>query len=31
MVEMVETFSSSPDKTMSLADFEKMMIATRLA
>ncbi|KAH9974033.1 hypothetical protein BGW80DRAFT_1304923 [Lactifluus volemus] len=31
MVEMVEAFSSSPDKTMSLADFEKMMIATRLA
>jgi hypothetical protein len=31
MIEMLEAFSTSPDKTMSLADFEKMMIAARLA
>jgi len=28
---MLEAFSTSPDKTMSLSDFEKMMMATRLA
>ena len=31
MVEMLETFSTQPDKSMSLEDFEKMMIAARLA
>ncbi|KAI0251919.1 hypothetical protein BJV78DRAFT_1125608 [Lactifluus subvellereus] len=31
MIEMLEAFSTSPDKTMSLSDFEKMMIAARLA
>ncbi|KAI0264717.1 hypothetical protein BC834DRAFT_956533 [Gloeopeniophorella convolvens] len=31
MTEMLDTFSTSPDKSMSLSDFEKMMIATRLA
>ncbi|KAL0574631.1 hypothetical protein V5O48_007327 [Marasmius crinis-equi] len=31
MVEMVETFSTSPDKSMSLADFERMMIRAKLA
>ena len=31
IIEMLEAFSTSPDKTMSLSDFEKMMIATRLA
>ncbi|KZV61123.1 hypothetical protein PENSPDRAFT_659123 [Peniophora sp. CONT] len=30
MVEMLEAFSSTPDKTMSLSDFEKMMITTRM-
>jgi hypothetical protein len=31
IIEMLEAFSTSPDKTVSLSDFEKMMIATRLA
>ncbi|THV08234.1 hypothetical protein K435DRAFT_771788 [Dendrothele bispora CBS 962.96] len=31
MVEMLEAFSTQPDKSMSLGDFEKMMITTRLA
>ncbi|KAF8480123.1 hypothetical protein DFH94DRAFT_612358, partial [Russula ochroleuca] len=31
IIEMLEAFSTSPDKTMSLSDFEKMMAATRLA
>jgi len=31
IIEMLEAFSTSPDKTMTLSDFEKMMIATRLA
>ncbi|KAI0305144.1 hypothetical protein B0F90DRAFT_1578173, partial [Multifurca ochricompacta] len=31
MIEMLQAFSASPDKTMSLSDFEKMMIATQLA
>ncbi|THH19610.1 hypothetical protein EW146_g1599 [Bondarzewia mesenterica] len=31
MVEMLEAFSTSPDKTISLADFERMMVATRMA
>ncbi|VDC02403.1 unnamed protein product [Peniophora sp. CBMAI 1063] len=30
MVEMLEAFSSTPDKTMGLADFEKMMVTTRM-
>ncbi|KIP08811.1 hypothetical protein PHLGIDRAFT_68676 [Phlebiopsis gigantea 11061_1 CR5-6] len=31
IVEMLEAFSSSPDKSMSLRDFECMMVAARLA
>ncbi|KAI0924742.1 hypothetical protein AcV7_007297 [Taiwanofungus camphoratus] len=31
IVEMLEAFSSSPDKSMSLRDFEQMMIAAKLA
>ncbi|KAF8271862.1 hypothetical protein EI94DRAFT_1719659, partial [Lactarius quietus] len=31
MVEMLNAFSTSPDKTMDLSDFEKMMVAARLA
>ncbi|CAL1714979.1 unnamed protein product [Somion occarium] len=31
IVEMLEAFSSSADKSMKLADFEKMMIAAKLA
>ncbi|KAF8491880.1 hypothetical protein F5888DRAFT_1619668 [Russula emetica] len=31
IIEMLEAFSTSPDKTMSLSDFEKMMMTTRLA
>jgi hypothetical protein len=31
MIEMLEAFSTSPDKTVSLSDFEKMMMTTRLA
>ncbi|KAI0058618.1 hypothetical protein BV25DRAFT_1861652 [Artomyces pyxidatus] len=31
MLEMLEAYSSSPDKTMNLADFQRMMVATRLA
>ncbi|EEB93331.1 hypothetical protein MPER_08026 [Moniliophthora perniciosa FA553] len=30
MMEMLETFSSSPDKSVSLGDFEKMMVAAGL-
>ncbi|KAI0314020.1 hypothetical protein OF83DRAFT_483259 [Amylostereum chailletii] len=30
MIDMLEAFSSSPDKTMGLADFEKMMVTTHL-
>ncbi|KAI0077720.1 hypothetical protein K474DRAFT_1661305 [Panus rudis PR-1116 ss-1] len=30
-VEMLEAFSTSADKSMSLADFERMMIATKMA
>ncbi|EIM87633.1 uncharacterized protein STEHIDRAFT_156585 [Stereum hirsutum FP-91666 SS1] len=31
MIEMLEAFSSSPDKKLNLTDFERMMIATRMA
>jgi hypothetical protein len=31
MIEMLDAFSTSPDKTMDLSDFEKMMVAARLA
>lgn len=31
IIEMLEAFSTSPDKSMSLGDFEKMMIAAKLA
>lgn len=31
VVEMLEEFSTAPDKSMSLSDFETMMIATKLA
>ena len=31
IIEMLEAFSTSPDKTMSLSDFEKMMMTSRLA
>jgi len=31
MIEMLDVFSASPDKTMGLSDFEKMMVAARLA
>ncbi|KAF9459129.1 hypothetical protein BDZ94DRAFT_1172253 [Collybia nuda] len=31
MVEMLETFSTSPDKSMNLGDFERMMVTARLA
>ncbi|KAJ8073510.1 hypothetical protein PM082_011786 [Marasmius tenuissimus] len=31
MVEMLETFSTAPDKSMSLEDFERMMIRAKLA
>ncbi|KAI0280400.1 hypothetical protein BGY98DRAFT_964197 [Russula aff. rugulosa BPL654] len=31
IIEMLEAFSTSPDKTMNLSDFEKMMMTTRLA
>lgn len=31
IVEMLETFSSSPDKSLSLSDFEKLMITAKLA
>jgi hypothetical protein len=31
MVDLLETFSSSPDKSMNLEDFERMMVAARLA
>ncbi|KAK1226831.1 hypothetical protein PQX77_010187 [Marasmius sp. AFHP31] len=31
MVDMLETFSTAPDKSMSLEDFEKMMIRAKLA
>ncbi|TFY76828.1 hypothetical protein EWM64_g7185 [Hericium alpestre] len=31
MVEMLETFSTTPDKTMGLADFERMMVSTKMA
>ncbi|KAI9458863.1 hypothetical protein BJY52DRAFT_400764 [Lactarius psammicola] len=31
MIEMLDAFSTSPDKTMGLSDFEKMMVAARLA
>jgi len=31
IIEMLEVFSTSPDKTISLSDFERMMITTRLA
>ncbi|KAA1473048.1 hypothetical protein DENSPDRAFT_839470 [Dentipellis sp. KUC8613] len=31
MVEMLETFSTSPDKTVGLSDFERMMYVTRMA
>ncbi|KAN0111700.1 hypothetical protein V8E52_008261 [Russula decolorans] len=31
IIEMLEAFSTSPDKTMCLSDFEKLMITTRLA
>ncbi|KIY50280.1 hypothetical protein FISHEDRAFT_19486, partial [Fistulina hepatica ATCC 64428] len=30
MIEMLEAFSTSPDKSMSLSDFENMMLAARL-
>ena len=31
IIEMLDAFSTSPDKSMSLSDFEKMMVATRLS
>ena len=31
MLEMLAAFSTAPDKSMSLADFERMMVATRMA
>ncbi|KAI0343079.1 hypothetical protein BDW22DRAFT_1428518 [Trametopsis cervina] len=31
IVEMLEAFSTSPDKSMSLSDFEAMMVATQMA
>ncbi|KAH8998105.1 hypothetical protein EDB92DRAFT_2111922 [Lactarius akahatsu] len=31
MIEMLDAFSTSPDKTMGLSEFEKMMVAARLA
>jgi hypothetical protein len=31
VVEMLEVFSSSAEKSMDLADFERMMMAARLA
>ncbi|KAH9174689.1 hypothetical protein EDB89DRAFT_2067265 [Lactarius sanguifluus] len=31
MIEMLHAFSTSPDKTMGLPEFEKMMVAARLA
>ena len=31
IVEMLEAFSSSPDKSMSLSDFERMMVTAKLA
>ncbi|KAK0201745.1 hypothetical protein DFS33DRAFT_1264574 [Desarmillaria ectypa] len=31
IIEMLEIFSSAPDKSMTLADFERMMITARLA
>lgn len=30
MIEMLEAFSSSPDKSVSLADFSRMMVAAKL-
>ncbi|KAI0708882.1 hypothetical protein C8T65DRAFT_537151, partial [Cerioporus squamosus] len=30
-VEMLEAFSTAPDKSMGLADFERMMVATKMA
>lgn len=30
-VEMLDAFSTSADKTMGLADFERMMVAAKLA
>lgn len=30
-MEMLEAFSTSADKTMNLGDFERMMIAAKLA
>lgn len=31
IIEMLDAFSTSPDKTMGLSDFQKMMVAARLA
>ncbi|TFY83315.1 hypothetical protein EWM64_g688 [Hericium alpestre] len=31
MIEMLEAFSTTPDKTMGLADFERMMVSTKMA
>lgn len=31
IVEMLEAFSSSPDKSMNLSDFERMMVTAKLA
>lgn len=31
IVEMLEVFSTSADKSMTLGDFEKMMVTARLA
>jgi hypothetical protein len=31
MLEMLEMFSTSPDKSMNLNDFTRMMIAAKLA
>lgn len=30
-MEMLQQFSSAPDKSMSLSDFERMMMAAKLA
>lgn len=31
IIEMLEIFSSAPDKSMTLPDFERMMITAKLA
>ena len=31
ILEMLEAFTTSPDKSMSLSDFERMMVTAKLA